>query len=1176
MRQLAQVQPTAPPDAATVDAIRSKRTCRNCGGTHPFRPRDCCPAYNSTCHKCGKKNHWQNVCRSTGSNDRQPRTRDRPPSRRKPRTPSRGRKRPNPKVHYISEQDYESEFEDDFNEMVISPILVSNISAIHNAEQHDSPDTRDEVFTFIEVKRDRKMLVKLRVKVDTGAQGNTIPLRMYRRMFPDRLDSGGFPSSDSTSNHKAILTAYNNTRIKQYGSTSLPCRYDGSAWVTADFFVVDSDGPAILGLPTSRKLQLVTLHCAITTPQCPSISCTQDLQRQYPDQFDRIGNFPGKYHIVLDENAHPTISAPRKCPIKIKDELKSELENMEQQGVIRRVTEPTDWVSSLTVSRRENGKLRVCLDPKDLNNAIKRCHHKTPTIEEITHKFSGAKFFSKLDAKNGYWSVKLDDESALLTTFNSPFGRYCYLRLPFGLVMSQDVFQLRMDQFLESCPGAIGIADDIVVFGATEAEHDKNLHHLMKAANQYGLMFNSSKCAIKTPQIKFFGMIYDKHGVHPDPAKVTAIKQINPPQDKTGLQEFLGMVTYLSPFIPNLSDHTSDLRALLKKDIDFIWSPSHQRAFEKVKDLICAETILTYFDPSKKTTIQVDASMKGLGAALTQDGKPVAFASKSLSPAEQRYANIERELLAVVFGCERFHTYIYGDHFTVESDHKPLEMIQRKSLKAAPPRLQRMLLRLQPYDVTVTYRPGNEMLLPDGLSRLPVPDANHIDLDLHVTFVQFTQPRNRSLQHETALDTTLMTLKDIIIKGWPERRHDVPKALHQYWPFRDELAVEDGLIVKGECIIIPASQQQHVLLQLHEGHQGSEKTKLRAKECVFWVGITKDIDTLVKNCPTCQRFQTAQPRETLLQHTVPTRPWQVVGTDLFFFEGDNFLIVADYYSKFPFIRKLPVPCTSQAVVNATKQIFAEQGIPERVVSDNARHYDSKQYKDFSVSWCFDHITSSPHYPRSNGFIERTIQTVKKTIRKARSSDSDVNMALLCLRTTPVDHTIPSPAQILYNRKLRGNLPAKIRNSLAARDKIQERLYERQSTQKQYHDRQARDLPPLRSGQTVSILDPNSGRWTPATVAEKCHEPRSYIVRTPNGSILRRNRRHIRDLEPVKKRVTFDIDPQTPSQSSPQPPVTTPPRVNTPTPPPLHQPTVHHPEYKTRSGRLVRKPEKLSL
>ena len=166
--------------------------------------------------------------------------------------------------------------------------------------------------------------------------------------------------------------------------------------------------------------------------------------------------------------------------VHIKDDLMNEINQMVELGVIEKVEEPTDWVSSIVYSRKSNGKLRICLDPKDLNTAIKRPHYPTPTLEEITHKLAGSMIFSKLDARHGYWSVQLDDESKRLTTFNSPFGRYCFRRLPFGLNLSQDVFQERMDCILEKCPGTISIADDVGVFGKTEAEHDKHLHNLMR------------------------------------------------------------------------------------------------------------------------------------------------------------------------------------------------------------------------------------------------------------------------------------------------------------------------------------------------------------------------------------------------------------------------------------------------------------------------------------------------------------------------------------------------------------------------------------------------------------------------------------------------------------------------------------------------------------------------
>ena len=230
------------------------------------------------------------------------------------------------------------------------------------------------------------------------------------------------------------------------------------------------------------------------------------------------------------------------------------------------MTQPTDWVSSIVYSRKSSGQLRICLDPKDLNKAVKRPHYRTHTLDEVTHKLAGAKIFSKLDARHGYWSVSLDDESSLKTTFNSPFGRFCFTRLPFGLNLSQDVFQERMDNILEHCTGTMSIADDVGVFGKDEAEHDANLHNLMKTARRHGLVFNIDKCEIKRQSLKFFGLVFDAEGAHPDPKRIRDIEQMRRPVNSTELQEFLGIAMYMSPFLPKLSQQTAPLRDLLKKE----------------------------------------------------------------------------------------------------------------------------------------------------------------------------------------------------------------------------------------------------------------------------------------------------------------------------------------------------------------------------------------------------------------------------------------------------------------------------------------------------------------------------------------------------------------------------------------------------------------------------------
>ena len=280
------------------------------------------------------------------------------------------------------------------------------------------------------------------------------------------------------------------------------------------------------------------------------------------------------------------------------------------------------------------------------------------------------------------------------------------------------------------------------------------------------------------------------------------------------------------------------------------------------------------------------------------------------------------------------------------------------------------------------------------------------------------------------------------------------KDLRPYWCYRDELSVEDGVILKGDRVLIPESMRADVMKRLHAGHQGVEKCKLRAKISVFWDGINKDIEEVIQRCDVCQTHQRSTPKETLMPHELPTRPWQVLGTDLFHFNNAEYLIVVDYYSKFPLIRKMPTPCTSHAVVTATAEIFSEHGALQKVMSDNGPQYDCINYRKFAEEWGFEHVTSSPHFPQSNGFVERNIQSVKRTLLKARESGVNPHKAMLCLRTTPTDHHLPSPGELLYTRKMKDDLPIHMRKVLAHRDEIHARLQQRQDTQKLYHDTRA--------------------------------------------------------------------------------------------------------------------------
>lgn len=1115
-------QMAAQPNGANIGAIKkkdqsTKHTCGNCGRAKHNNMQEC-PARDDICNKCKKLGHWGKVCRSmqnksmakTQRQDRHDRRGSE--SKRKPtsnyRRPPRGRGRGH--IHSVHQEDLPEQFED---------MNFSSITVLHqlnklnlNAIRVDTVNRRTEAYCTVQIEPWDGAQATLKGKVDTGAQGNVLPLRTYAAMYPDDLDKKGLPMSTHFS--KARLIAYNGTTIPQYGTIPLRCRYQNQKWLEIDFFVAETPGPVILGFRMSEDLGIIQMNCAISSGtkikqdlgSNPPIRSSSDLKKMYQDLFTGIGKFPGQQKLTLHSDANPVIHAPRRAPIQLREAIKAELDRMQSLGVIRPVTEPTDWVSSITYVKKADGSLRICIDPKDLNKALKRSHHHTPTLEELTHKFAGAQVFSKMDAKSGYWSVQLHPESQLLTTFNSPFGRFCFNRLPFGLKVSQDIFQQAMDQVLQDLPGVVAIADDITVYGKDEEEHDVNLHRLMTRARERGLVFNPAKCIFKTKEIPFFGSIYAANGVRPDPQKVQAITDIRTPECVQDLQSFLGMVTYLAPFIPCLSEHTTPLRQLLHQESLFQWQSEHQNAFDTLKHLIQEASTLSYFDPNLPSVLQVDASQTALGAVLTQQGKPVAFASKSLTDTETRYANIEREMLACVFGAERFHTYIYGKSFIIESDHKPLEMISRKTLTAAPARLQRMLLRLQRYDYTIKYRPGKEMVLADSLSRMRktrTANDKEINLEHKVCFIQFATQRLLELQEETKKDTELSILLKTIVQGFPERQRDIHSEIKPYWAFRDQLSIEDGLVLKGECIIIPAALRKRYLQTLHDGHQGITRCQQRAHTSIYWPGINKDIEDMVSHCAACQMHQASQQREPMEPTEYPPIPWHTIGTDLFHHNDKNYLIISDYFTKYFIVEELNTT-TSQVVANRTSKTLSLFGLPNTIISDNGPQFIGKPYQDLMNKHGISHITSSPHHPQGHGFIERQIRTVKAVIKK---EEKDTDAALLSLRTTPLGPSLSSPAELMFKRKIQNTLP--VRTQGPDSDSMREHYMKGKQGHSTQHT-STKELRLLNMNEPVFYQDPAKRTWTPGTIIGYGPEPRSYTIRCETtGHYLRRNRVLIR-------------------------------------------------------------------
>lgn len=1039
---------------------RRGTTCGNCNFMHEKYQ---CPARHQVCYSCNRTGHFQRCC-------------------------------PGRKVYTVEEdymyeeepheEDYEA-FEEAENEMEEEEEDM-NIFAVDS----DVKSKKNKWIVPIKLAN-----VIIPMKLDTGSDVNIITLKDYQAMKKVSV----------LKESRIELKDYSGKQITVIGEVTLRVQFK-SAMSKAKFIVCPDGHVPVMGRHLCETLGLVKLVLSVEK---------DNMSEQY-NIFGRLGCLPGEMHIKLRDDAEPIVEPCRKVPFGKMKQLKEELKKMEDLKVITKVEEPTEWVNSMHIVYKQDGSLRVVLDPRHLNKAICREHFQLPSREEIISKMKNAHYFSKLDCTNGFWQIKLDDPSSRLCTFNTPFGRYRYLRLPFGVSSAAEIFHRTISHLFENLENVATYMDDVIVWGSTKEEHDVALHNVLKKCQEVNLTLKKEKCLIGTRQLTFIGETIGEGGVKPDPQKVKAILEFTKPTNKGDVLRFLGMVKYLARFIPDLSHHTYHLRQLTKPQNMFNWSPTESEEFMKLKKLVVSERILKFFDPNKETRISCDASMKGLGAILEQRHgtvwMPVAYASKTLTECQSRYAPIERETLAIDFACERFHQYIFGKKVVVNTDHKPLIAIFSKGLNSCSPRIQRLRLKLCRYDLHLNYVPGKQMHVADALSRTAVhvvsescSEEQKVEAQVKgcVDSLPVTDQRREAIKVEYQKDREMTTLKETIITGWPEDRRDCPNILLPYWNFRDEMTVYDGLILKNSRIVIPSSLRSALLQRIHAGHLGQEKCKERARTAVFWPGMNREITETIQSCEDCTMNQNSQQREPLKPHYVPSQPWSKVGADLFHSNGHDYLVIIDYLSCYPDVYRLPSQ-TSKVVIQAMKQSFARFGIPKLLISDNGPCFSSAEFEHFAQEWEFTHHTSSPHYPQSNGLAEKGVKIVKDIFAKSQ----DPQLGLLVYRSTPIINGL-CPAQLCIGRMPRNNLPSLPETPTAIMEETAQMKRNMRMQQKKYYDgKSAKELRQLERGEKVRFRPIGDKRWKEEAVVLEEVAPRSYKVLTDSGLEIRRNRRDL--------------------------------------------------------------------
>ena len=398
------------------------------------------------------------------------------------------------------------------------------------------------------------------------------------------------------------------------------------------------------------------------------------------------------------------------------------------------------------------------------------------------------------------------------------------------------------------------------------------------------------------------------------------------------------------------------------------------------------------------------------------------------------------------------------------------------------------------------------MQLADALSRCPARASQEIKLDMRVDYIAFTKPWINKLKDSTQRDPILAMVYQLTQQGWPHQRRHVPHLARRYWDFRDELSTDDGMLLKGPRLIIPGELQEEYLSCLHEGHLSASKVQENAKQHMYWTGIDADIEDYTKRCQECIK-RSQVPKEPLQPHNIPEGPWRKLGIDYFAFDGNSYVLICDYFSKFPFLYRAKTSFWS--LRDRLIDLFSIEGYPDEIVSDNGPPFQSKEFAKFLSGLGIKHTSSSPGYPRSNGFIEWHIQMVKNMLSKSSNTRS-FQEVLADLRTTRIGTGLPSPAEILHGRNLMTRVQAEI--DIKA---IRSVLQERQLKMMLDHDssRRAKKARLLVVGERCHVLGPGN-KWIDAFITGITDSGRSYETQVEaTGKQLTRNHSHIRPRSP---------------------------------------------------------------
>ena len=838
-----------------------------------------------------------------------------------------------------------------------------------------------------------------------------------------------------------------------------------SAPSTWDFHVVSLPRRSccLLSRKTSVALGLIKLDVPKQINQVATSPDVPALLQEFDDICHGIGCHRDQIvSLPMDESVTPVASPPSRVPIHLLPAVKAELDRLQSEDTIEDV--PVDdnnqWISRMVpvprkIEGSETSGIRITIDLRNVNKGLKKVHHHMPTVEQLRYDLNGAKVFSHLDLKDAFSQLPLDEASKKICTFSTPWGLKRLKRLVQGATPSSALFHETLRRDLEGINNVLNIADNVVIWGCGTTIEQAKIHHyetlkqVLGLFRRKGLTINKPKCIIDVPSISFFGYIFSADGVSPDPAKITALRGATPPSSKEDICSFLGMAGFNQQFIPDYATISEPLRRLTTKTATFTWGPEQENAFQLIKRSLEQTALLSFFDPKKHSTLFTDASPVGVNATLAQDEgngtfRPISFASRALSPTEQKYSQIEREAAAMHFGCHRFELFLRGAPFTHYIDLKPVKPMMDNPRKDAPARIERVRMKLQGFQSTIKLIDGKKNPA-DYLSRHPLPLTTcsiaefkeYADVENHVFLITQMLPPAITLdriKQEIPKDPQLSAVKRLLDSDQDpstltaQSKQDL-KPFITIW---DQLSSGKGVVLRGEKVVLPKTLTDDAVKISHAGHMGIQKLKQYLRSSIWFPHMDYLIEQRVKQCIPCQAATPLHVKQPLQMSDLPPEPWQTIAADLFgpLPTGEKILVLKCLRSKWPEIKVFLKNQTTnvEKVIQDMEKIFLTHGIPDEILTDNGPPFNSKAFTSFSTQAGFHHGKITPMWPQANGQAESFMKSLGKIIRvgvtQKQNWQQQLDEFLMSYRATPHPATNCPPATLMFpNRRYKTRLPS---------------------------------------------------------------------------------------------------------------------------------------------------------